>query len=122
MKDKEEKSLAQLAFHKKGRKQRQKHDKRMVHKLIKATARDLAACYYEHAAHDNQFYHFYPSQPFFVDYEWHRFILVAKQTLSDMLANPNTPDAYKQDIYHALLLDSTLPYSEQEKQFTNFRH
>ncbi len=120
MRDKEEKTDAQLAFHKKGRKQRKRNDHRMVHVLIRKTALGMAAAYYEHAAHDNQFYAYYPSQKFFMDYEWHRFIEEAKRTLADMLSNPNTPDAHKQDIYHALLLDGTLPFSKQEAQLKTF--
>lgn len=116
MKDRESKTEAQLAFHKKGRKQRKRNDHRMVHVLIRKVAQEMAACYYEHAAHDNQFYHYYPSQRFFVDYEWHRFIQSAKENLADLMANPNTPESYKQDIYHALLLDATLPFSQQEAQ------
>jgi hypothetical protein len=119
MKDRDEKTEAQLAFHKKGRKQRKRNDHRMVHKLVRKTAQEMAAAYYENAAHDNAFYHFYPSMKFFVDYEWHRFIVLAKRTLADLMANPNTPDAHKQDIYHALLLDATLPYSTQEGQFAS---
>ncbi len=122
MKDRKEKTDAQLAFHKKGRKKRKRNDHRMVHVLIRKTAQDMAGAYYENAAHDNMFYHFYPSQKFFMDYEWHRFIEIAKRTLADMLSNPNTPDAHKSDIYHALLLDGTLPFSRQEAQITTLKH
>ncbi len=116
---KEEKTADQLAFHKKGRKKRKRSDYRMVHVLVRKTAQEMAGAYYENAAHDNQFYAYYPSQKFFIDYEWHRFIELAKQTLTTMLSNPATSEAYKQDIYHALLLDATLPYSQQEVQISS---
>ncbi len=112
----------QLAVHKKALKKRKKNDHRMVHWLVANTAKDLAGAYYEHAAHDNQFYHYYPSQKFFMEYEWHRFVKVAKDTLMTMLSNPMTPEPQKQEIYHAILLDATLPYSQQETQITGFRH
>lgn len=119
MKDTEK---SQLDFHQNGLKKRKRGDHRMVHVLIRKTANELAGAYYEHAAHDNQFYAYYPSQKFFMDYEWHRFISVAKEMLVTMLGNPMTPDAYKIDIHDALTLDATLPYSQQETQITNFVH
>jgi hypothetical protein len=122
VKDREEKTKAQLDHHKASGKRRNRWDKRMVHVLVHKTAREMAGAYYEHAAHDNTFYHYYPSQKFFIDYEWHRFIAIAKQTLATMLSNPATPEAHKQDIYHALVLDATLPYAQNETQITNFRH
>lgn len=117
-----ENEKAQLDFHQKSLKKRKRGDHRMVHVLIRKTAQELAGAYYEHAAHDNQFYAYYPSQKFFMDYEWHRFVTIAKQTLVELLSNPMTPDAYKIDIHDALTLDATLPYSVNETQITNFRH
>lgn len=122
MKDRDEKTATQLAFHENGRKKRKRNDHRMVHTLVRKVAQEMAGAYYENAANDNTFYHYYPSQKFFIEYEWHRFILQAKQTLTTMLSNPATPDAYKTDIYHALLLDATLPYSQQETQIVNVKH
>lgn len=109
----------QLSFHKKKAKKRKNWDHRMVHQLVQKVAKELAGAYYEHAAYDDAFYHYYPSQKFFMDYEWHRFVLHAKQTMTDMLRNPATPEAHKQDIYHALLLDGTLPYTQAETQIVN---
>jgi hypothetical protein len=122
MKDREAKTGAQLGFHRKGRKARKRHDHRMVHKLIRKVAWEMAAAYYEHAAHDNEFYHYFPSQMFFCDYEWQRFIELAKNALRDMLGNPMTPEAYKIDIHEALVLDATLPYSVQEMQIPTVKH
>lgn len=97
-------------------------DYRMVHKLIRKTAKEMAACYYEYAATESDiFYKYYPSMQFFVDYEWRRFIRAAKETLTDMLTG-SYPDTYKQQIYEALQLDSSLPYSQQETQIVNIPH
>ncbi len=105
---------------------RVRKDGRMVHKLIRSTAKELAGAYYEHAAsngkHGDAFYKAFPSQKTFINDQWQNFVLVSKEVLTTMLANPATPEAHKQDIYHALLLDGTLPYSSQEAQITNFRH
>lgn len=109
----------QLGYHKKRARKRKKWDKRMVHKLVRDIARQMAGAYYEHAAHDNQFYAYYPSQKFFVDYEWFRFVTVAKQTMTQMLTSNAISEAQKQEIYHALLLDSTLPYAQAETQIVN---
>lgn len=112
----------QLERHQKGANKRKKYDHRLVHNLIAKVAKEFAGAYYEHAAHDNQFYHFYPSQKFFIDYEWHRFITLAKQHLTTMLGNPMTPDVYKIEIHEALTLDATLPYSVNETQIVNVPH
>lgn len=107
------------------RKKRRKTDHRMVHHLVADTAKELAGAYYEDSAsngrHGNEFYASFPDQRAFIKDQWPMFVLVAKEVLTGMLDNPATPEAYKQDIYHALLLDATLPYSSQEAQITNFR-
>jgi hypothetical protein len=105
----------QVSSHRKGRLAKSK-DHRMVHTLVRKIAWEMAAVYYEHAAGDNAFYHHYPSQKFFADYEWRRFIKHAKDTMLDMLDNPLVSETYKPDIYHALLLDATLPYAQMETQ------
>jgi hypothetical protein len=115
MSDKSDRTKKQVSSHRQGR-LKKKHDNRMVHGLIRKVAYEMAAVYYEQSAHDNAFYHHYPSQTFFCDYEWRRFIKHAKEKLLDILGNPHTPEAYKQDIYHAILLDAALPYSVQEAQ------
>ncbi len=107
------------------RKKKRRGDNRMVHHLIAETAKKLAADYYEdsasHGRHGNEFYEAFPDQDRFVRDQWPNFVLVTKEVLTTMLNNPATPEAHKQDIYHALLLDATLPYSSQEAQITNFR-
>lgn len=107
------------------RKKRRKGDHRMVHHLIADTAKKLAGTYYEYAAsngkHGNDFYASFPDQETFIKDQWPNFILETKSVLTTMLTDPATPDAQKQDIYHALVLDGVLPYSSQEAQITNFR-
>ncbi len=100
---------------------RVRKDGRMVHKLIRKTAKEMAGHFYEFAAHDNEFYRYYPSLKFFCEYEWQRFVTVAKHTLTDMLTG-TYPDTYKAEIYEALLLDASLPYSTQESQVVNIPH
>lgn len=99
-----------------------RRDARMVHKRIRQTAKELAGCYYEFAAHDNQFYAFYPNRGFFINREWPKFVLVAKQTLTDCLRSSILTDKDKGEIYDALIADSTLPYSRQETQVVNVPH
>jgi len=105
---------------------RVRKDGRMVHKTIKKVAQEMAGSYYEHAAshkkHGDEFYKAFPSQKAFMKSEWRKFVQTAKECMTQMLANPLTPEAYKQDIYHALLLDATLPYSQQETQIVNIPH
>jgi len=100
---------------------RMRKDGRMVHKLIRKTAKEMAGHFYEFAAHDDTFYKYYPSLKFFCEYEWQKFVNIAKQVLTDMLTG-TYPDTYKAEIYEALLLDGTLPYSQQETQIVNIPH
>lgn len=97
------------------------NDNRMVHKTVKAIARELAGTYYEFAAsngrHGNTFYMEFPNQGRFIAKQWRNFIVTAREIMVQMLGNPALQESYKQEIYHALLLDSTLPYSVQETQF-----
>lgn len=97
-------------------------DRRLVHKLVRDTAKEMAGAFYDFAAHDNVFYKHYPSCKFFIDYEWQKFVYAAKQALTTMLTTPGRPDAERTQIYDALIADSTLPYSHQETQIVNFPH
>ena len=98
-------------------------DHRMVHWLIKQTAQELAGAYYEDAAshqkHGNEFYKAFPSLEFFVEDQWPMFIMTTREILLQMLNSPMTPEPQKQEIYHAILLDKSLPFSYQEAQLTN---
>ena len=51
------------------------------HFAIKNAAQKMACEFYEMAAGDNQFYHFYPSQDVFIEREWWRFIDAVEQSL-----------------------------------------
>lgn len=94
-------------------------DQRMVHKLVRSTAKEMAATFYEYAAHDDIFYKYYPNMGFFVQREWQKFVFTAKQVLTDMLKG-NYPETYKAQIYEALLDDATLPYAPVETQIAGF--
>lgn len=84
-------------------------NQKFTHKLIAATAKEMAAAWYEEAAHDNQFYAFYPSQKKFMKREWHRFVEAARLTLSKMLGFSTTPDYMKEEIFDALIKHSEMP-------------
>lgn len=99
-----------------------RRDHRMLHKLIRKTAKDMAGCFYEFAAHDNTFYKFYPNMGFFIQREWAKFVMIAKQTLVDCLQSKSLTMAEKDEICEALCDDASLPYSQQETQIVNFRH
>lgn len=101
-------------------------DNRVVHKLVKSTAQELAGCFYEWQAGQrrfgDKFYELYPNVDAFVKRDWPNFVKEAKKVLATMLGDPITPDREKAEIYEALTLDATMPYSEQEVQITNFKH
>lgn len=107
------------------RKKRRKGDHRMVHHLIADTAKKLAGTYYEYAAsngkHGNAFYEAFPDQDAFIKDQWPNFVYATKQVMTEQLCDPAVSEAQKRDIYHALVLDGSLPYSSQEAQFSNFR-
>jgi hypothetical protein len=108
-----------------GARKKRRTDHRMVHHLVATTAKEIAGVYYEQTAsngtHGNTFYEAFPDQKTFIKDQWPMFVMTAKDIMTTMLANPLTPEAQRQDIYHALLLDATLPYSPPEAQITNFR-
>ena len=101
-------------------------DNRMVHKLIKKTSQELAGAFYEfqasHSRLGDEFYKAFPSVNRFVESEWPSFVKTTREVLARMLGDPTTSDIEKADIYEALCLDATLPYSHQNVQVTNFRH
>lgn len=101
-------------------------DHRMVHKQVKKTAQELAGAFYEWQAtqkrYGDEFYKLYPNVKAFMKKDWPNFVRVAKECMAKQLADPAVPEHEKYLIYEALLNDSTLPYSQQEVQITNFRH
>lgn len=101
-------------------------DHRMVHKLIKKTAQEMAGAFYEwqgvRRKYGDDFYKNYPNIEAFMNRDWPNFVRAAKECLTDQLADPAVSDMEKRDIYDALIADAELPYSQQEVQITNFRH
>lgn len=82
---------------------------KLAHEMVASTAKEMAACWYEEAAHDNEFYAFYPKQKMFINREWPRFISAAKATLAQMLGSVNTPEYQKEQIMDALVKHASLP-------------
>lgn len=82
---------------------------KFAHEMLAETAKEMAACFYEELAHDNEFYAFYPKQKEFIKREWKKFITPAKATLAQMLANPMTPEWQKEQIFDALVKHASLP-------------
>lgn len=80
-----------------------------AHEMVAAVAKDMAACWYEEAAHDNDFYAFYPKQEAFMQREWKRFIAAAKAQLAVMLSMPTTSERDKELIFDALVKHASLP-------------
>jgi hypothetical protein len=100
-----------------------RNDARMVHFLIRKTAKELAGAFYEYqAVKSEEFYQSVPNLDQFVEQNWQNFVLVSKQVLTDCLTSGRLTDTEKQDIYEALLSDATLPYSPTETQVVNLPH
>lgn len=85
----------------------------VCHKLVRSVAREFAGAFYDGAARDNTFYKMYPSEKFFVDYEWGRFVPHARQIMAQMLAREDIGLHEKDEIEEALQLDRTLPQTQQ---------
>jgi hypothetical protein len=86
-----------------------KTHQKLAHELVAATAKEMAGCWYEEAAHDNDFFHFYPKQDLFVKKEWKRFVEAARKTLALLLGDPMTPEWQKEQISDALIKHASLP-------------
>lgn len=82
---------------------------KFAHELLAATAKEFAACFYEEAAKDNEFYKFYPQQKKFVKREWHRFVETARIQLSKMLGMAHISEFQKEQIFDALVKHASLP-------------
>lgn len=91
-----------------------------VHKMIRATAIDMAAELYKNVMHDNAIYaHWKRLCPeltptlcefLFIDMIWPKLVPQARATLASMLGpgNANVSEEMKQQIYHALIEDNAL--------------
>lgn len=101
-------------------------DQRLVHRLVKKTAQEMAGTFYEWQAtqrrYGDDFYKKYPSVESFVRQDWPNFVKTAKECMVKQLTDPAVSEIEKADIYGALLNDATLPYSQQEVQVMNFPH
>lgn len=91
------------------RPQKEKPQQKYAHELVANVAKEMAACWYEEAAHDNEFYAFYPKQKVFIESEWKRFVDAAKYTMSQMLGMASTPEWEKEQIFEALIKHASLP-------------
>lgn len=86
-----------------------KPNKKFAHELIAKTAEEFAGAWYEEAAHDDTFYHYYPSQKMFIKREYWRFIDTAKQQLALMLGREDVAEWEKEQIFDALVKHASLP-------------
>lgn len=84
-------------------------NQKLAHELVADTAKEMAACWYDEAAKDNEFYKFYPKQKMFINREWPRFLAAAKATLAQMLSVSTTPEWQKDQITDALIKHASLP-------------
>jgi hypothetical protein len=86
-------------------------NQKFAHEMVAGVAREMAGCWYEEAAHDDDFYHFYPNQNKFIKREWPRFIAAAKAQLAIMLGMPEhqVPEWQKEQISDALIKHAGLP-------------
>lgn len=91
-------------------------NKPVHHHLVAKTIVQLAGAWYEEAAHDNDFYKFYPNQKLFIEREGDRFTPIAIECLVKQLntgpADNECYEAYEtrqNEIMEALMLERTLP-------------
>src|SRR5665213_2654698 len=82
--------------------------KKYAHEMVANTAKEMAGCWYEEAAHDDEFYAFYPNQNKFIKREYHRFIEAARLTLSGMLGRNDVDEWKKEQISEALIKHASL--------------
>ncbi len=86
-----------------------------VHKLVYATAVQMAGAVYDEMALDNAFYKFNKDPYKFIEDNWSSFIVQARETLAGMLAG-SYPESQKAEIYEALILDASLPNEHLKDQ------
>ena len=92
-----------------------------THFAIKQLCMEMAGVFYEGAAHDNQFYKFYPNQMMFIQREWWRFIASATESLWGILRGESDAsmrmqgmteaqiEKTKQDTFDILCKEGTIP-------------
>ena len=84
-------------------------NRKFAHEMVAEVAKGMAGAWYEEAAHDNEFFAFYPSQHAFIKREWHRFVPAAKAQMSVMLSSSGVPEQQKELIFDALVKHASLP-------------
>lgn len=80
----------------------------VVHKLVAETAKGIAGAAYEDLALDDWFYRHNRSPHAWINDNWGRFIVAARQSLAGMLEGPYDEQT-KHQIYEALIADTELP-------------
>lgn len=75
------------------------------HWRIAKVAKEIAACEYEEMAKDNAFFATWPKRRAFIQANWGLYIDPAREALTGLLSQPQFPDAAKEEIYEALMLD-----------------
>lgn len=96
-----------------------------VHKLIRATAIDMAADLYQDVMKDNKIYAQWKSvcpeltptlcEAMFLELLWPKLIPKARATLASMLGG-NYPETWKQEVYQALIDDNGLMVGRNRHQ------
>lgn len=82
----------------------------VAHKLIAATAREMAEALFEEWARENSFHAAFrtkKARALFVSRVAPKLFEDARRALTSMLGDPNIPESTKEQIYEAILLDAT---------------
>lgn len=79
------------------------------HWLIKKTAQEMAGEWYETAARDDQIFKICPDQKVFIRKCWGHFIPLARVCLIKSLKSRTLPEAAKEEIMEAIILDKSCP-------------
>lgn len=76
-----------------------------MNRLIRTTAKEMCAAFYEACERTPRFRHDAPALEQFVRSHWPKYVPQARVTLAVMLRSPGRSDAEKAEIYDALLED-----------------
>lgn len=93
-------------FHRLTQQPRPVQAKGVIHELVATTAKEMCRCFYEEAAHDNDFYRKWPSTDDFLVKRWHMFIQPAREHLAELLhpSKHSMTTQDQRDIIHEALL------------------
>lgn len=85
--------------------------KGVIHQLVAQTAKEMCRCFYEEAAHDNDFYRKWPTSDDFLFYRWQSFVQPAREHLAELL-DPSkwslTTEDQRAQIHEALLKNAAV--------------